>query len=504
MATDKFELRALSPLHQAAVDYPERDALVWHQDGVKHQLSYSALSQKVVAIGEQLTAQGLLPGDRLACIDVNSVELILLYWACIDTGVIFCPLSPRFPIKQLSKLIKQHRLNYIWSGAHYSPLFSSHQAKPQVPELLFSDNGLSTAKLTVDFNSSSRAKAVEVSIESPANLILTSGSSGQPKAAVHSLSNHIVSATGSADQIPLEVGDAWLLSLPLFHIGGLAIINRCALAGAAVVMQDKTLSLTAQLKQTPITHLSLVSTQLVHLLESQSTTKESSPLQGVKSLLLGGGAISLDLVERLNRLNINSFTSYGMTEMSSQITTGTASADGSCGQTITGRELKIVDEQIYVRGGTLFLGYLEWSDNQAKFNLPLEDGWFPTKDRGYWDKQGKLHILGRCDNMFVCGGENVQPEEIEAALKLHPQIDDAIVFPQTDSEFGHLPTAVIKPSLLCTEGIEQLTASDEFEQFLCDKIARFKRPRLYYPWPEVESVGLKVSRKLVIEAVLKG
>ncbi len=106
--------------------------------------------------------------------------------------------------------------------------------------------------------------------------------------------------------------------------------------------------------------------------------------------------------------------------------------------------------------------------------------------------------------MFVCGGENVQPEEIEAALKLHPQIDDAIVFPQTDSEFGHLPTAVIKPSLLCTEGIEQLTANDEFEQFLCDKIARFKRPRLYYPWPEVESVGLKVSRKLVIEAVLKG
>ncbi len=503
----------LSPLHQCARQHPNQIALTYIHDGVNRQIDYSTLSQSVIALGEQLTAKGLGKGDRLACIDNNSIELVMLYWACIDHQILFCPLSPRFPASQVWALIELHRLNFLWTGEGFTELSSEVSVSRSEPNA-------ETTKLTsvtLDFSLKSNNTPAQIDRHAPSNIILTSGSSGQPKAAVHSLNNHRASAEGSRSLISLEPGDSWLLSLPLFHIGGLAIINRCAFVGATVVLQDRDVGLSIQIQRDKITHLSLVSTQLVRLLK-----EDADSLKGVKYLLLGGGAISSSLLSQLNDLSINCFTSYGMTEMASQITTGTAYSDGSSGRLLPSRELKIIDEKIYVKGETLFLGYLDaqaqtnelaqtheqaqvheqgsGAHGACKLTLPTdEDGWFFTKDRGYWDTEGKLHILGRIDNMFICGGENLQPEEVEAALKQHPAIEDAIVFAQTDEEFGNLPAAIVKVS----HSKNAQPSNDELTQFLADKIARFKRPRVYYPWPNVESASLKVSRKDVIEAVVQ-
>ncbi|MGL5472289.1 MAG: AMP-binding protein, partial [Shewanella sp.] len=277
------------------------------------------------------------------------------------------------------------------------------------------------------------------------------------------------------------------------------ILNRCALVAATVVLPDPTLPLQAQIERNGLTHASLVPTQLLHLL----TDKQAS-LSTIKALLLGGGAISIDLLKQLEQRHIASFTSYGMTEMGSQITTGLALSDGTSGKLLPRRELKIIDGVIWVRGDCLFMGYL----TDKGLEKPLDaDGWFYTKDRGEWDANGNLKILGRVDNMFISGGENIQPEEIEAALKLHPLIDEAIVFPQPDTTFGQLPAAIIRGDIL-RSGTANNTSQEmskieaELEAFLADKIARFKRPRRYYPWPEnTEQVGLKVNRQLIIKLV---
>ncbi|MGS0725390.1 AMP-binding enzyme, partial [Shewanella sp. 0m-11] len=200
----------------------------------------------------------------------------------------------------------------------------------------------------------------------------------------------------------------------------------------------------------------------------------------------------------LAKRNIKAYTSYGMTEMGSQISTGIARSDGSSGNVLSGRELKVVDGEIWVKGECLFLGYL----TADGFNLPLDkDGWFYTKDLGHFDDNGNLCIDGRADNMFISGGENIQPEEIETALKLHPLISDAIVFPVADAKFGYLPSAILKLVSGTSHDQEQLPSEAELTKFLADKIARFKRPRRYYPWPEVSSAGIKVIRKQVIEAI---
>ncbi|MDL2195980.1 o-succinylbenzoate--CoA ligase [Shewanella algae] len=466
-----------SPLHLSGQQTPDAIALV--EGGFCH--SYQAVSRQVLALGAKLRALGLQRGDKLACVAANCRELMLLYWACLDLGLLFCPLSPKFPDSQLQELLERFNIRFIWCPDN------ARNELWQTRDITRVQADFATLDSTrLDLNSPSTEIAT-VSADTPLNIILTSGSSGSPKAAVHCLNNHIANANGSRQLIPLASGDAWLLSLPLFHIGGLAILNRCALAAAAVVLPDNKLSMAAQLKRDAITHLSLVATQLQRLLDD---CPES--LMGVKCLLLGGGAIGQGLLDRLSSLKVKAFTSYGMTEMGSQITTGMARCDGSSGRLLPGRELKIEQGVIWVRGETLFMGYLQPDGSIVK---ETQGGWFCTKDKGFWSQDGLLHIQGRVDNMFICGGENIQPEEVEAALKRHPAILDAIVFGEDNPEFGLLPAAILR-----YRGIE-VPSEAELTAFLADKLARFKRPRHYYPWPQEVADGLKVQRKQLIAAI---
>lgn len=474
----------LSPIHHIATQRPNSIA---YKIG-SHAVDYQLLSQHVIAIGEQLKQAGLQQGDRVACIANNSPELLKLYWACVDHGLLFCPVSPRFAQKQLIKLIQTHQYRYCWLSNNTQALL------PDLKSELLTPGQDNTRLLEFEFDKISSQQPLKINPAQAVDAILTSGSTGLPKAAVHSLQNHIASAKGAKTLIDIMETDSWLLSLPLFHIGGLAILNRCALVGACVVFEDKSISLPEQLTRDKVSHLSLVSAHLQPLLSA-----DTHCLHHIKAMLLGGGAISASLLKQLAELNINAFTSYGMTEMSSQITTGIARADGSSGQVLSQRELKIVDGEIWLKGECLFLGYLGVDGLNRPQDTSLEtQGWFRSTDLGHWDKNGNLCIDGRLDNMFICGGENLQPEEIEAALKLHPMIMDAIVFAKADDKFGHLPIAILK---LDTSSAD-MPAESELTTFLADKIARFKRPRHYYPWPDVATVGIKVVRKQIIEAVL--
>ncbi|ABM01666.1 o-succinylbenzoate--CoA ligase [Shewanella amazonensis] len=465
---------SISPLQQASATWPDAHALITPE----FTLSFEVLGKLVREVARQLKTQDI---QRLGVIGPNSVEQIVLYWACAEAGALFCPLSWRFPVSQLEILIRRFALDAL-----HAPTLES--LCPALPRIHVADmiGGIGASSLTTP------ASAV-LDLSQPVNLVLSSGSTGEPKAAVHALANHIASAEGARCLIPLSPGDRWLLSLPLFHIGGIAILNRCALAGAAVVLPQqqastRPLSMAQAMSALSPTHVSLVAAQLTALLEDSPDS-----LSSVKALLLGGSAIGGALLSRLEALGIHAFTSYGMTEMSSQITTGPANSEGASGTLLPGRELRIHQGEIQVRGETLFLGYLE--DNGLR--LPLtDDGWFATKDCGHLDEAGRLFVAGRLDNMFICGGENLHPEEIEAALCQHPLVLEAIVYPKADNTFGFLPHALLR----CRN---TMPSQGELDDFLASRIARFKRPRSYQAWPQMASSGLKTNRKAVVAAVLR-
>ncbi len=258
-----------------------------------------------------------------------------------------------------------------------------------------------------------------------ATCILTSGSSGTPKRACHSLSNHIYNAQGFLERFPMGAPDRYLLSLPLYHVGGLAILFRTFLSGSCLVFSQK--PMLQAILDYKITHLSLVPTQLYRLLQEDAdlVTEAASHL---KFVLLGGAPLPPALYQEALEKGFPVHRSYGMTEMSSVVTVES--------ELLHYREVKTgLGNEIFVKGKTLFQGYLM---DDGELTLPLDhEGWFATKDIA-----GE-HI-SRKDRLFISGGENIQPEEIEHALLSLPGIIRAKVVPQTDKEFGQRPFAYIQ------------------------------------------------------------
>ena len=261
------------------------------------------------------------------------------------------------------------------------------------------------------------ARKSTIPLQRPATIVHTSGSSGVPKAVLHSCGNHYYNALGSNANLPLTAEDRWLLDLPLHHVAGLGIVFRCLLAGAAVVMPDRGESLDAALDRYGITHLSAVPTQLRRLLKRPGSGRRAA----LRYLLVGGCEVPRKLLARARARGLPVFTSYGCTEMASQVTTtgidSTAAQRLTSGRRLPYRRLRVDDEgEILLAAETLFMGYVE----RGEVTRPVDSGgWFATGDLGRVDEDGYLSVTGRRDNRFFCGGETIHPEEIERALVEH-------------------------------------------------------------------------------------
>jgi len=312
-----------------------------------------------------------------------------------------------------------------------------------------------------------------------ANWLLTSGSTALPKIAVIGIQNHIRSAEGSLSINSSGPGDRYLQSLPLFHISGLATLYRCLLSGATLVM-DRSNGQAQWFIDKKITHVSLVPTQLDRLLV-QETQGEFS----FKQVLLGGGPVPASMSSY--KLGLPIMQTYGLTEMASQVITREV---GGQDQLLPNRQLKIAEDgEVLVKGATLFLGY----QTIKGIELPLDDhGWFHTRDIGRW-QDGCFSIIGRKDNQFISGGENIQPETIEARLQQHPAINRAIVVPLKDKTYGYRPFAFIEYAfesndVLSTEILESWTHSE---------LPPYMRPVAFQHLSDQD--GLKISRPDLIK-----
>ena len=210
------------------------------------------------------------------------------------------------------------------------------------------------------------------------------------------------------------------------------------LGGAAVVISDEILSVES-LKNNRITHLSLVSTQFQRLLNDPNRVDLAGRL---KAILLGGGPIQPNLVQQARELGLPVFISYGLSEMGSQVATSLPNQSDLSGAGILPyQQVKIGENnEVLVKGETLFTGYLSGA---AVDPARDDDGWFHTRDVGELDGN-QLRIVGRLDNQFISGGENIQPELIEHKLQNLPGIEMAIVVPVTDAAFGQRPFAFVK------------------------------------------------------------
>jgi o-succinylbenzoate---CoA ligase len=461
-------------LDEAAEIHREQPALVCSN----RTFSYQEYGSLVSTAAKRLKDAGCAEGERIALLLPNDWRYALTIMALLRVGAIACPLNSRTPSQGLKTLLDRIACQKVIASA-----------QPMNRELFGHRQLLDPGELIDSAGAQHNIPALaEVDLGRPATIIFTSGSLGVPKAVLHSYGNHYYNAKGSNKNIPLRPGDRWLLALPLYHVGGLSILFRCFLSGATVVIPEKDEELQESLGRYEVTHLSAVPTQLYRLLREDNDKKSPRKLRAV---LLGGAAVPRNLIEKGLAVGLPLYTSYGLTEMASQVTTTSADTPNfkrfTSGKALSYREVRLsATGEILVKGETLFKGYLEGGE----LELPADrDGWFATSDLGELDAEGYLTVTGRKDNMFISGGENIQPEEIERVLCEHWAVAQAVVVPVPDLEFGSRPVAFVQTNT-------GKVRSKELAAFLEDKLARYKIPIAFFDWPETAgSEGMKVSRE---------
>ena len=387
------------------------------------------MSHSFDSLVDLLRSYGVRAGHRIAIRLPNCQLLIDLIFASWEIGANICPLNVRVPNAQIELLLDRLQ-----------------------PKLYISEEGF--------FSRDGAESEIHSSI-----FLFTSGSTGIPTIAVLSQESLLTNAKAVAAFVDLKKEDRWLLSLPLFHVGGIGILLRCRIVGAKITFDPH---------DPEITHLSFVPTMLFR----------ATPLyKNLKCLLLGGAPI--------NHIpqSLPICLTYGMTEMGSTVTTNRfLGKDLHFGHPLPNREIKVADDgEILVRGSCLFKGY--WDD--GRLFLPLKDGWFQTGDLGDYSKSRGLLIRGRKDWQFISGGENIQPEEIESALLTCPEVQEAVVIPRPDPEFGFRPVAFVRSS-------HKEFSLEKMKHFLSDLLPKYKIPVALHFVDEFPRKGLKIDRKTLI------
>ena len=315
----------------------------------------------------------------------------------------------------------------------------------------------------------------------------TSGTSGEPKAVRLTLGNLVASATASAFRLGVDRDDRWLVTLPMYHMGGLAPVVRTTVYGTTLVTRRtfEPESTARTISDHDVTGLSLVPTMLRRLLDD-----DWNPPARLRFVLIGGAPARPALLERSLAAGVPVFPTYGTTETASQVATATPAQvrtnPESVGQPLFGTEVTILESgkgtghtsprecepgesgEIVVSGPTVMAGYLDDEQTAAVFG---EYG-FHTGDLGRLDEDGFLTVTGRVSDRIVTGGENVDPAEVRQVLTAHPAVEAAAVVGLPDLEWSERVGAVVVP-------VDQDEAPPRkaLDRHCAERLAGFKRPR---------------------------
>ncbi len=461
------------PWHHWAKLYPNETAII---SGVS-PITWQQLSCHINHLANNFAKQGVDTQSTVLLRGKNNLNLVFTLLAVFQCGAKVLPLNPQLPKSLLDDLLPHLNIDF------YADLSESTL---DLDATLLDLNG-------VEFDNALRqhkneTEAVQWEPSRMATLILTSGSSGLPKAAVHTFDAHLCSAEGILSLMPFEKGDSWLLSLPLFHVSGQGILWRWLLRGAMLVVREMHPFVDAL---QGCTHASLVPTQLWRFLQSraQQDNQQPKPIT-LRSVLLGGAMIPIELTQEAEHWGIQCWCGYGMTEMASTVCAKRADGKAGVGLPLKGKNVRLVDDELQIMSDSVALGY--WFDGKLKPLSLTADGWYSTRDKGDFIAE-EWCVLGRLDNLFFSAGEGIQPEDIEKILNAHPSVSQSFVVPIDDTEFGQRPVAVVDADI---EIINQLP------QWYHSRLAGFQRPVACLQLPEcLKNGGIKISRKQVQEWV---
>jgi len=477
------------PLPLAAAEAPARAAIVWG----RQRVPYSALA-RMAAVDARRLARWVEPGDRVALVMDPSPRFVALFHGAGHLRAIVAPVSPSLGPGDLAAALELLSPAVVVADPA-SRAAAAEAAPPGTPVVADLDG---YAPLEVPLVAEGEADA-------PLAIVLTSGTSGGLKGVVLSHGNFAASARASARRLGQEPTDRWLAAMPLAHIGGLAILWRSAKGATTVVLHRRfrALEVADSLVRDKVTLLSVVPTMLRRLLAAQA---EAPPR--LRAVLVGGAGAPPRLIDDALAAGYPLALTYGLTEAASQVATAAPGevrpGEGVAARPVDGVQIRIAGGEgqgdgvgeILVKGPMVMVGYWRTPDATAR---ALAGGWLHTGDIGHLDSAGRLHVLGRVDDMIKTGGEKVAPSEVEAAIAAHPRVADCAVAGIPSLEWG----TAVAAAVVRRPGGAVSTAT--LEAFLRRRLAPHKVPKRIVWLPSLpRNASGKIDRRAVARLTGRG
>ena len=467
--------------------------------------SYGKLQENVGRLASGLRSRGVVRGDRAAILMSPSAQQVAVVLALARVSAIAVPLNHRLSPRELRSQLRDSSPSIVIHDEEFGAEAAEAggiQARRWVDASDLGDREPMAGDL--------------LDLSAPQAIVYTSGSSGAPKGVVLTVSNLMWNAVSVGLRVGASPVDRWLLCLPLFHVGGYSIIFRSLLYGSAIVLHPKfdAKRVSLSMDNDAITLASFVPTMLTEFLSARG----GKPLNPrVRAIFVGGGPPAPGLVAAARERRLPILMTYGMTETCSQVALSSnwSSSEGPAYLPILPNQIAVTrrgthgrlepaeaDEvgEVAVRGPTIFSGY--WRKPAASRER-FKDGWFLTGDLGLLQagagKPRGVVILGRKDETIVSGGEKVYPAEVEAALRSHPSVKEAVVIGIDDPKWGQRVVAVIETRAAASRP----PSAAKLSEFLGERLGRYKIPKQYHFWPSLPRTPTGKPRRAEVRAALE-
>ena len=425
------------------------------------RITFVELADRVRRAAGALAAIGVDKGDRVAIWAPNSAEWIIAAFGTLTAGGVLVPVNTRYKADEAADIIRRSGAKAVLVQKGFLGL--EYSAPDDVPVI----------DLKSDFLSSGAPFECEISGDDIADIMYTSGTTGRPKGVMMNHHQTLRMFSEWCDLADLREGDRYLIVNPFFHMFGYkagvvaSLIRGATVLPVAVLDVDQVLELVETEK---ITMLPGPPTLYQSLLAAPNTRDLSS----LRAAVTGSADIPVELIRRVAKeLPFQTImTGYGLSEGG----TATASRPGdsfeqiatTVGTPCDGIELRIADDsEVLIRGYNVMQGYLD--DPLATAEAIDTDGWLHTGDLGTLDNEGRLSIVGRKKDMFIVGGFNAYPAEIEGFLLEHPAVDQVAVIGVPDERMGQVGKAFVVT--------KHPVAAEDLLSWSRERMAGFKAPR---------------------------
>ncbi|MBV9560247.1 MAG: AMP-binding protein [Bradyrhizobium sp.] len=464
-------------IRRNAIARPDRTAFVFGD----HRISYVDYLHRVERLAAALAALGITAGNRIAVLSENNPEFVDLLGAASWLGAILVPINWRLSADEIAYIVGDAAPKLVVADASHHEIFKSAR-----PEFSGISHWIGAGFAAPPFVSLGDRLSAGTGAPPPCAddgaivMVHTAAVSGRPRGALVSQAGLLANAMQAIHAWSISEEDVSYAPLPLFHIAGINLLLTCLCAGGASVVvprfdaQDAVRLMSAE----RVTLFVEFAPMLDTLLDAAGDGKSLASLRVVTGLDMPETIIRFEAACPAARF----FVGFGQTETSGYVTMAPfKERPGSAGRPLLLTSVAIVDEsdhpaphgeigEIVVRGPGVFEGYWNCPDDTA---ATFRNGWHHTGDNGILDADGYLWYKGRnaAKELIKPGGENVYPAEVEAALKAHAAVTDAIVFGVPDKDWGEAIKAV------CVLRAGAVVTADDISAFVASRIARYKRPK---------------------------